>query len=484
MYAVYAAAVMTLSVLTALHILLNTRDESERTVLWLLVIFGFPVFGVILYLFCGLNRRNTMGRRVDMILDAIRKKNGNGMLNFRKRALTPFIAGRTETANMEYRNMMDRIFPDYPPLNGNDVQLLCDGTAAYPEMLKSIREAKHSIHLESYIFADDTVSRQLFEELRKKAQEGVQVKVIYDSLGSLPALISHFFRRYSHRSGNLKICAFSRTTLLTPWRNQLRNHRKLLITDGTTAFLGGLNISAGNVSGKESIRIHDLHCRIQGTAVSELQFVFLQDWNVASGDAPGSIFREEYFPVPRFRGNTGLRVIPSGHGYVFQGTEQTFFAAVSTARKSVWICTPYFVPERAFSKALRTAALRGVDVRIIMPEKNNHFFMQLASENLYPTLCADGVRIFARKGAFSHTKAMLCDGTHAYFGSSNCDVRSFRLNYELDVSVTSGSFLQELHEQFLQELENSSEITLEDTRLVHPVRRLAQSICALFTPVL
>ena len=480
------------SIAAALHILLNMRDEPERALLWLLLVFAFPVLGVILYLFFGLSRRNTFGSRVRNILSYIRGADSGtlkGLFAERSRTLRPFIAHRagavTDISATDAEAALDRLFPNTPPLAGNLVELFCDGDAAYPEMLRAIREAKESIHMQSFIFSNDRVGCMLFDAMSEKARQGVSVKVIYDSFGSFGAMRTQFFRRYAGMSPNMSVHPFSRATLLNPWRYQLRNHRKLLITDGRTAFLGGLNISAENFHiGRQRREIHDLHCRVSGPAVSELQMSFLQDWSITTREKPDKVFLPHYFPAPRACGSANVRVIASGHGYLFQGTEQVFHTAVSTAQKYIWICTPYFVPDKPFCKALRVAALRGVDVRIILPKNNNHFFMRLASRNLYEPLCTDGVRIFEKLGEFSHAKAMLCDGRWAYFGSSNCDVRSFRLNYELDIAVSDGPFIEALHHQFLAEIENAVEIRLEEIEKTPVSWRLLQSLCALFTPLL
>ena len=179
-----------------------------------------------------------------------------------------------------------------------------------------------------------------------------------------------------------------------------------------------------------------------------------------------------------------MRVIASGHGYDFQGSERCFYTATATAKKSLWICTPYFVPDSDFVTALRLAARRGVDVRILLPKHNNHWFMRMASQNLYEPLCQDGIRILERKGIFSHAKVMLVDGIWCMFGSSNCDVRSFRLNYELDLAITGGDFIEQLHLQLIQEMNQAEEIHLADIAAQSAMHRLAQSFCALFTPIL
>ncbi|MFA7232195.1 MAG: phospholipase D-like domain-containing protein, partial [Victivallaceae bacterium] len=349
-------------------------------------------------------------------------------------------------------------------------------------------KAKHSIRMQSFIIMNDPVGREIFDALAKRAEHGVDVKVLYDSFGSAKAYFSYFFHRYTHqRLKNLKIRAFSPINIFTPWRIQLRNHRKLLIIDGNVAFIGGINISEDNARFSKVPRrkyIHDLHCRITGPAVSELQFVFLKDWLYST---KGKILNESLlddFPVPEAQGDDIIRVVNSGPGQNPEASQSVFFTAAATAQKSLWIMTPYFVPGRSFIKALCITAARGVDVKIIVPKNNNHFFVALASQSLYRTLLSHGVKIYNKKGIFSHAKAMIVDGEWGFMGSSNCDVRSFKLNYELDFCVESGLFIDKLYKQFEFELTESEEILLENIHNSSLSKQLLENICALMAPVL
>ena len=475
------------------HCLYNMRSKAERTMLWIAVMMALPGIGWILYLCFGFSSRAKFKSFVEEQLAAsldVRKKLPCGLLEQTADSQIRFSpdASNFSGMNPETLIMLDRIFPEQPLLTGNDVRLICNGDRAYPEMIHAIESAKHFIHIQSFIIADDSVGKAIFDALERQAAKGVLVRVIYDKFGSFHAIRSHFFRRYSGKSPNLEIHAFSRLSLWTPWRIQLRNHRKLLIVDGKTAFIGGLNISADNfrIRRRKVPPIRDLHCCVMGPAVMRLQMSFLNDWCIASHCPPEKVFDPEMFPVIKETSGTHvLRVIPSGYGCEQNGTEKVFFTAAACARRSLWIMTPYFVPDLPFLKALRTTSMRGVEVRIVLPEKNNHKYMFLASRSLYESLLEDGVRIFERRGSFSHAKAMLVDGEWCYFGSSNCDVRSFRLNYELDLLISSGSFLQDLHGEFRKAFLESREITLENLLKKQSIpARILENICALFTPIL
>jgi cardiolipin synthase len=259
-----------------------------------------------------------------------------------------------------------------------------------------------------------------------------------------------------------------------------------MVIDGRHAFLGGINISNDNFgrTSRKDRYIHDLHCRVTGPVVGELQFSFLRDWYFITGASPDQLIKKEFFPPLRKVGDSIARVVSSGPGQNYESTDKVYMTAVTTAKRYVWIITPYFVPDKPFCKLLCAAVARGVEIRIIVPRKNNHWYVQLATQSLYPVLLEAGVRIFEKKGHFSHAKALLIDGDWAKMGSSNCDVRSFKLNYELDFIVGKGSFLDDLHNQFKKEFADSAEVFLQDVSNKGIPRQLAENFCALFTPVL
>ena len=504
-HVLYAVGLLTAILSVIVHILFTMRDDTERASLWIILVIVLPVFGIVFYLFAGVSRRNTLGKKISRSVEQFffrRNAAEHNDLRSYREAITRFIGhDPREPETMNYNRMLNRLFgagssgpssgeDDFSgvmqgtvSLDGNKVELLCDGTDAYPAMLDSIRSARKNINLQSFIFADDRIGREIMNALIERARAGVDVHVLFDKFGSLPS--SWFLLRCrSKHLPNLKIRPFSHASLFTPWRIQLRNHRKLLIVDGKTAFTGGLNISQENIRINDHLGIHDFHCRIHGPIVGELQFSFLCDWFYSTKRAPENLFVREYFPVPEPYGEDTVRMVPSGHGYIFEGSEKVFFTAASTAEKSIWIITPYFVPSKDFSKALRMASARGVDVRIILPRINNHWYMKMASASFFEPLRSDGVRIFERKDVFTHAKAMLVDNRWAFLGSSNCDIRSFRLNFELDLLVEDGEFTGTLHKQFLRELKNSEELTDEALAAKGPVVKIAESACALFTPIL
>ncbi len=482
-YIVWVGLVVLAIVLCAADILRNQGDEPQRTLLWFTVIVAFPVFGVILYFLTGRSRKNTIGERVAISADDfLAKIKHHENLHRYFTELVPC----TKNGGSLSAEMLDRILPDTRAIEGNSVILLRDGTAAYPQMLREINNAKRAIMLQSFIIADDEIGRDILKALEFKASTGVEVKILYDSFGSFFSAFYRMFNKFGRGIDKFKIRPFSLMNSFTRWRFQMRNHRKLLVVDGRVAFLGGINISAENVPTKRhgESAIHDLHCRIEGPVVGELELSFLRDWMYAADEPPENLVSSVVLPPVERRGEHTIRLVASGWGQCYEGSEKVFYTAVATARKSVWIISPYFVPDTPFLMALRMAVARGVEVRIIVPLNNNHFYVKLASRSFYGTLIEDGVRIFERKGVFVHAKAMLVDSEWALVGSSNCDVRSFRLNFELDAVIRGEPFIGSLKQELESELAASDEITIEQILAKSKAVRATENLCALLTPLL
>lgn len=479
------AIVLILVILAVADIVYTQRDETDRTLLWLLLLATLPVIGFTLYILFGRSRKDTVGRRIAFSAVEFRRK-----IRSRTKRKDYFSAIRdflpdyaTFGDTFKTSQTLDRLLPETMPLQGNRIELLHDGTDAYPAMLKAVQKAKKNIFLQSFIIANDEAGKEFFKELRKKAEQGVEIRVLYDGFGSfLPALTS-LFRRGRKDLPNFQVRPFSFSNRLIQWNFQLRNHRKLLVVDSKTAFMGGINISQKNLAHRSDRFIHDLHFKVEGPAVMELLAAFLRDWYyVTKGRDP---YFTGYAPeLPEKKGNTIMRVVASGFGQLYEGSANVFHIAASTAEVSLWIISPYFVPDAPFVKALCMAAARGVDVRIIVPNLNNHFYVKMAARSLYDELLSGGVRIYEREKVFVHTKAMIVDRKWAMVGSSNCDIRSFRLNLELDAVIRGEQVTSELYDLFQSEMEESTEISLADVERKTYLTRVAENICGLFAPVL
>ena len=310
------------------------------------------------------------------------------------------------------------------------------------------------------------------------------MRLLYDRFGSTYAHYSTMFR--AARKAGVKVASISHASPLRGrFQVNLRNHRKVAVIDARVGFTGGINIGDLNLSarsGGEPIR--DYHMRVEGPAVSELQLQFLADWSFASGEAPAELVLERYFPAQARAGEALVNAVLGGPYSGGHALTDLLFAAIGAASRTLRVVTPYFVPNEAILQAIRAAALRGVDTRLVVPQLGNHWYVDYAARSLYTSLLESGVRIFERRPPFSHAKALVVDQSYAVLGSPNLDYRSLHLNFETAVEVVEPAFLARLNEQIASELAHSVEVDLDAHRARSMGRRLAENFCYLFQPLL
>jgi cardiolipin synthase len=379
---------------------------------------------------------------------------------------------------------MNAVADEFPLLGGNKIIPHVTGNELYPRMLQAIDNAAHHIHLQSFIIRNDRIGREFMEHLAAKAKSGVQVRLLYDQFGSMQAILTGLFRRYRNVP-NMQISGWTQVNpLKRRFQLNLRNHRKALIIDGVHAFMGGINIHRENVTSGNRSAIRDYHFEMTGSIVQEIQYSFLKDWYFMTDENPEIILQPVYFPATDATGDATASIVCSGPTYELQPITDLFFMAITNARHQLLIVTPYFVPSQDILRALRSAAIRGVDVRIILPHKNNHVYAGWASRALYEELLQSGVRIFERKEPFIHAKALLSDDSFAIVGSANWDIRSLKLNYETNMTVTDNNFANELKRIILEDESQSTEIDLSEWHNRANWRRLVENACSLLTPAL
>ena len=483
---------------TALHIIafisvvlhaLRRRRNASATILWIFVAWSFPLIGPLLYLAFGVDRVPAKGlekKAADQLMMMQRDR--------RHRDAGPFIARHLDyradpdesvsPLMQQLNKSLDVLNPEHPLLHKNDIQPLICGDQAYPMRLEAIRAAKNHIHLHSFIFGRDEIGRQFLEELRKKAEEGVEVRLMFDTFGSTHAYLSGMFRKYRNIP-HLHICGW---TQANPFKRQfqinLRNHRKNLIVDGHVAFFGGVNIAEENTTTQDREAIRDYHFKAEGPLVHELQLSFLRDWFFMTEESIDRLLTPDHFPEILSIGNVYARIINSGPTRPDSLINEAFFNAMGLAQRQILLVTPYFVPTVDILKALQSAARRGVDVRIIVPAENNHFYAGMASRALYEELLNAGVRIFRRRPPFIHAKAMVVDDEIALVGTANLDVRSLELNYETSVLFEDDTAVSRLKRIIHEDIELSTEITLNEWLQRPSAQKLAENLCSLMTPVL
>ncbi len=461
---------------------INSRRPAVSTIAWILALVGVPYVGVLLYFLIGktrmerrVRRRRRARRRMRDGLAEVR----GGRARFRVRdeevaeQLHPLGQGLARQAHALHASALTQ---------GNRVEVLRDGAEKFPALLAALRGARQHIHLEYYIFEPDETGRQIIDALVERARAGVKVRVLVDAVGSFGAGRA-LFAPLEAAGG--QVARFISTRLsLRQLDINFRNHRKIAVIDGRVGFTGGLNIGdcySGLGSSGGGDAFHDLHLRLEGPAVLDLQETFCEDWLFATRE---DLLRDEHFPRPQLRGDALVQIVASGPDQEWPALHHIFFTAITQARERVWAMTPYFVPTEALVAALVAAAQRGVDVRIILPRRIDHMLVRLAGRSYYEELLLAGVRIFEYAPRMLHAKAMVVDGLWGTVGSCNMDVRSFQLNFEVNALFYSTLLARRLEGIFFEDLAQSDEIALSEVLKRSMPRRLAENTSRLFSPLL
>jgi len=423
-----ALAHVAIATAVTIHVLLNKRNVGT-SISWMGIAWLSPFIGGALYIALGVNR---VKRR------AMRLRRERSHL-FLVEEVAPDAPEAGPLTPLEYAVGRLTGLSSEP---GNAIQLLRNGDEAYPAMLAAIDTATRSVGMCSYIFRDDAAGEAFISALVRAHRRGVQVRVLIDGIGS------GYFRSGTYnrlRHGTVPVARFLHSYF--PWRTSflnLRNHRKLMVVDGRIAFTGGINIGAENMlSGHPSHPVRDTHFRIEGPVVEQLVETFADDWLFETGE---KLLSDEWFPALEPVGTAVARAVTSGPDEDLEQIEFVALHAISCARRSIRVVTPYFLPPEVLTTALGLAAMRGVKVEIVLPEHSNHAVLDWARRVPLRDLLRAGCHVSLRSPPFDHSKLMMIDDAWALIGSANWDTRSFRLNFELNVEVRDEDFACRLAE--------------------------------------
>jgi len=458
------------ALLASIHALLNKRDSRAAT-LWLGIIWFLPALGPVLYLALGVNRI----RRRALTL-AVHKTLNRPV---------PDDLGESERESAEHLQHIARVvnrITSQPLTSGNEIEPLVNGDAAFPAMLAAIEAARKSVTLVTYIFDNDASGGKFIAALERAVKRGVAVRVLVDSAGTRYSWPPITFKL---RRARIPFAKFLPASVFTPWRVatiNLRNHRKSLIVDGQLGFTGGMNIRLGNMLKENPAHpVQDLHFRVRGPIVTEIQESFANDWAFTTEEI---LDGETWFPENPDAGNIIARVIPDGPDADFENLRLTLLAALAEAQTSVKILTPYFLPDTALILALNLAALRGVKVDIILPAKNNLPPVHWASRGLWWQVLERGCRIWLTPPPFDHSKLMIVDNHWVLLGSANWDARSLRLNFELNVECYSREFAQAMDQVVTGKMSDAHPVTLAEVDARKIPGKLRDAVARLFSPFL
>jgi len=469
----------TLTIVFIAIVIFFENDDPSKTLAWLLILVFLPVLGFILYMLIGRKFRK---------IKRYRKK---GLANVAELSKIIQDEAKLIEAGQKYiekhipqkKKLINLIVntASSPFTINNKTRILNNGRETFPSFFEAMEKATHHIHLEFYIVKDDGIGTQMQQLLIKKAREGVKIRLIYDGYGSLK--LSKSFLEKLEANGIQTAC-FS-PVILPIINNRLnyRNHRKILVVDGKIGFVGGINIGdeyLGETPYFSDWR--DTHLRIEGDGVKFLQHIFIQDWYfTAKEKISGNMY---YPPCPESVGEELIQIAASGPDSPWESIMQMYFSMIATAEKSIYLTSPYFIPNESILMAIKNAALSGLDVRILIPGKPDSRFVLWASMSYLKELLEAGVRVYQYQKGFIHAKTLVVDGLVSSIGTANMDLRSFKLNFEVNAFVYNENLSQKLQEDFFNDLKNSKEISYYDYENRPLWLRFWESLARLFSPLL
>ena len=450
------------------YIVLQKR-EPVATLSWILCLAALPYAGLLIYYLLGPQKIRRQNIR--------RGRHRDDMSSYR--AVCPVDDNASELSKVAQSTT------GLPPSTATSLHWLVDGGNAYPAILEAVRQARHHIHLMYYIYTPEQNGTALRDALIERARAGVQVRLLLDAIGS--SKVRKAFLQ-PLRDAGAEVFWFHPSQLLRPfkrpWMN-LRTHRKLVIVDGQVAFTGGINITDEQDERIREDAYRDLHLRVEGKVVHSLQLVFVEDWLYASGQAhqvfePDRLWPSMPPPPPH---SIQAQVLISGPDSGWETIHRLHVAAIQEARRRVWLVTPYFVPGEAARMALTSAALGGLDTRLLVPKRSDSLLVTLAARSYFDELLAAGVRIYEYGPRMLHTKAFIADDHLSIVGSANFDHRSFRLNFELSMMIRDKATTAELEQLLQAEFARAVEVTPARQRSLWR-DRLPEGFARLASPLL
>ena len=469
-----------LGVIAACHAILNTRT-SQGAVAWAVSLVAMPYLTVVPYLFLGRSKFRGYA-------DARRIENES----LRTQAHPHAWDEQASSAGRPTEELGHRLVRSLthlggmPFLPGNSVRTLVNGEATFAAILEAIDQAHSYIVVQFFIVRDDALGEMLKDALLAKAAQGVRIYFLYDSIGSFDLPHSYVARL---RAGGVEVHPFATNRrFVNRFQLNFRNHRKIVSVDGERAFVGGHNVGVEYLGARPPLSPwRDTHIEVRGPVVASIQFVFTEDWYWATQTLP-PLDMPPYRPdgEPGEPGDQGMHciVMPTGPADKQETCSLFFVEAINAARERIWITTPYLVPDEAVFSALRLAVLRGVDVRILIPSRRDHYVVFEASKLYAYDSVNAGIRIFRYRPGFLHQKVVLIDTVAAAIGSANLDNRSFRLNFEIMVLTVDRGFATEVEAMLTRDFAESYEIDRNEYRQAPAFRRVTMHVARLFSPIL
>ncbi len=472
---------LVLLLILCIKVIMDTRS-SAKAVAYLLIIFLLPLAGASIYLLFGRNikRKSLYSKKLgkDKERAAMLQKKIESFENLKTLELDKDYDDFVPTAQM-LMSQHKSILTD-----ANEIKIYKNGEDKFPELLDSLLNAKHHIHIEYYIYEDDDIGQELANILIQKAKEGVKVRFIYDDFGSKD--IRKKLVKRMREAGVEAFPFYEVIFILLADRLNYRNHRKIVVVDGEIAYVGGINVSNKYVNnGKSDLYWRDTHMRIKGEAVWTLQHIFLCDWNFASDQDLG--FEDEFFRKEfelDSKAKTLMQIAASGPDSFVPSILYTYLSAIYAAKEYIYLVTPYFIPGLSFIQGLHAAVLRGVKVKLIVPGISDSMVTNAASFSFYDELMEMGIEVHLYEKGFVHAKTVVIDDAFCMVGTANLDIRSFEFNFEVNAVVYDKKHAMEMRKTFEEDLKDCKELTLEDYKSRPLYTRFFERIVRLVSPLM
>lgn len=458
-----------LTIISIIVIVISENRNPVKSLAWVTVLLLLPMVGIILYLFFGRNIKNKhkLSRRNRRRL---KKREAATTADYRKMKISPESAQSIRLATALTGSQL---------YDGNDVTVFTDGASKFAKLKEDLQAAESYINLEYYIFENDVIGNEIADILIERALSGVTVRVIYDHVGSF-TVKNRFFKRM-RKAGIMVYPFFEVTFPQLGTRINWRNHRKLCVIDGRIGYLGGMNIADRYIDGgKKFATWRDTHVRVEGPIVAALQYSFAVDWHFMGQP----LIRETILTNNARHGNIAAQLLTSGPTSQWSSISLMFHKAICNAKKRIYIQTPYFLPTDALLKGLITAALSGVDVRILIPRHSDSKLLNYASASYITECLRSGIKMYFYDAGMLHSKMIIVDDDFVTIGSTNFDFRSFEHNFEGNLFFYSDEFCTQMLNVYLEDLTHSARILPAEWRKRPLMRRAIESVVRLLSPIL
>ncbi len=472
-YTIIISIIGILVITGAILVILNDNQDSGRKVAWILIIGILPVIGLLLYIVFGMNFRKPgfFQYRNRQFLDIFEEKASKETKNIL------FDTTEEESIRPEYRSLSRLLKKDsgLTVTDNNEVEIITSGGRKLEALVNDLLAAKHHIHFEYFYFLKDDGSKRIKNLLMQKAREGVKVRFIHENIANITIWPGYYDEM---KKAGVEVVKFTNPNAFLLSKFNYRDHRKIVVIDGKIGYTGGMNIGDDYF-----FRWRDTHMRITGNAVAALQYSFLNSWITSGGKIEGNF--DEFFPQNRaIHDHKLVQIIPDEPDREFPILHMGALWTAHHAEKYLYIQTPYFVPPEPLLMALKAAAFKGCDVRLMVPKKADLFFMGPANKSFYQDCLEAGIRVFEKGGKFIHSKTMVSDDYLSIIGSANMDCRSMELSYEINAYIYSDEIARENYRIFMDDLRECREIRLEDWQKRPWYHKFTQAIMRLFAPLL